>query len=114
MYRGVPTTTPVLARGPLPDSDCKKDRVTSHGAVAPEYAKNVPYANGGVPYFDTKIALATLTMTERTDSGAFTSTTGYYNQVTKQLNVSDWSTYATAAAVFGLAMHTIWRYGKEH
>lgn len=25
----------------------------------------------------------------------------------------DWSTYATAFAVFGLAMHMIWRYGKE-
>jgi sodium transport system permease protein len=25
----------------------------------------------------------------------------------------DWSTYATAVAVFGLAMHTIWRYGRE-
>jgi len=89
-------TVPTLANGTvLPDSDCKKDRVTSHGAVAPEYAKNVPYANDGTPYFRTKMALATLTLTERTDSGAFTSTTGYYNQVTKQLNVSDWSTYAT-------------------
>lgn len=91
-----PTTVPILAgRGALPDSDCRKDQVTSHGAVAPQYAANIPYANGGNPYFSSKIKLATLTLTERTDQGAVTSTTGYYDQVTKQLNVSDWSTYAT-------------------
>jgi outer membrane receptor protein involved in Fe transport len=91
-----PTTEPVLLGSvPLPGSDCKKNRVTSHGAVAPEYAENIPYANGGNPYFRSKIALATLTMTQRSDQGSFTSTTGYYNQVTKQLNVSDWATYAT-------------------
>jgi len=91
-----PTTQPVLmGTVSLPDSDCRKDKVTSHGAVAPEYAANIPYANNGNPYFDSKIALATLTLTQRSDQGSLTSTTGYYNQVTKQLNVSDWSTYAT-------------------
>jgi membrane protease YdiL (CAAX protease family) len=29
------------------------------------------------------------------------------------LNRFDWSTYAAAFGVFFLAMHTIWRYGKE-
>jgi len=91
-----PTTQPVLLGSiPLPDSDCRKDKVTSHGAVSPEYAANIPYSNGGNPYFDTEFALATLTLTQTSDQGNFTSTTGYYNQVTKQLNVSDWSTYAT-------------------
>lgn len=90
------TTQPVLlGRVPLPGADCEKNRVKSHGAVAPAYAQNFPYGNGGVPYFDSKFSLAALTLNQRLDDLTLTSTTGYYNQTVQQMSVSDWSPYAS-------------------
>ncbi|CAN7633881.1 TonB-dependent receptor [Phenylobacterium sp. LjRoot225] len=89
-------TQPVLAGVvPLPGADCKKDMVKSHGAVAPEFAANFPYANGGEPYFRSKFSLAALTFNKKLDRLTLTSTTGYYNQTVQQMNVSDWSPYAS-------------------
>ena len=89
-------TQPVLlGTVPLPGADCEKNQVKSHGSVAPEYAVNVPYANGGVPYLDSKFTLASLNLNWRFDALTLTSTTGYYDQTVQQLSVSDWSPYAT-------------------
>ena len=89
-------TQPVLlGTTPLPGADCKKDQVKSHGAVAPVYAVNFPYGNGGVPYFDSKFALASLDLNWKLDSLTLSSTTGYYDQTVQQMSVSDWSPYAT-------------------
>jgi iron complex outermembrane receptor protein len=89
-------TQPVLLGSvPIPGGDCDKNRVTSHGSVAPEYAVNFPYANGGVPYFDSDFKLASLRLNQRLDTFTLTSTTGYYDQTVQQMSVSDWSPYAT-------------------
>lgn len=89
-------TQPVLlGRVPLPGADCEKNEVKSHGSVAPEYAVNVPYANDGVPYLESRFALASLNLNKRFDALTLTSTTGYYDQTVQQLSVSDWSPYAT-------------------
>jgi len=89
-------TQPVLlGRIPLPGADCEKNQVKSHGSAAPEYAVNFPYGNGGVPYFDSKFALASLNLNWRLDALTLTSTTGYYDQTVQQMSVSDWSPYAT-------------------
>jgi outer membrane receptor protein involved in Fe transport len=90
------TTAPVL-RGtvPIPGGDCRKDRRKSHGAVAPEYAVNIPYANGGVPYFDSDFDFASLNLDKQWNALTLNATTGFYGQTVKQMNVSDWSPFAT-------------------
>ena len=89
-------TTPVIrATTPIPGGDCAKNRVKSHGSVAPEYAVNFPYGNGGVPYFDSKFTLTSLNLNWRLNAFMLTSTTGYYDQTVQQMSVSDWSTFAT-------------------
>ena len=89
-------TQPVLlGTVPLPGADCKKNQVKSHSAVAPVYAANVPYANGGKPYLDSRFTLASLNLNWRLDALTLTSTTGYYDQTVQQMSVSDWSPYAT-------------------
>jgi iron complex outermembrane receptor protein len=89
-------TQPVLlGTVPIPGGDCKKNMVKSHGSVAPEFAVNFPYGNGGVPYFRSKFSLASLTLNKRLDNLTLTSTTGYYNQTVKGMGTSDWSPFAT-------------------
>lgn len=79
----------------LPGADCEKNQVKSHGSVAPEYAVNAPYTNGGVPYLESRFALASLNLNKRFDTLTLSSTTGYYDQTVQQLSVSDWSPYAS-------------------
>ncbi len=89
-------TQPVLLGTiPLPNADCAKNQVKAHGSVAPEYAVNIPYSNGGVPYLDSKYVLSSLTLNKRFDAITLTSTTGYYDQTVQQMSVSDWSPYAS-------------------
>jgi len=89
-------TQPVLLGSvPLPGADCEKNMVKSHGSVAPEFAQNLPYGNGGVPYFKSKFSLASLTLNKTLDDLTLTSTTGYYNQTVQQMGVSDWSPFAS-------------------
>ena len=89
-------TQPVLSGSvPLPGADCERNQVKSHGAVAPQYAANIPYSNGGVPYLESDFALASLNLNARFDAITLTSTTGYYDQTVQQMSVSDWSPYAT-------------------
>ncbi len=89
-------TQPVLlGTTPLPGADCEKNMQKSQGSVAPIYAANVPYSNGGVPYFDSKFVLAALNINKRFDGFTLTSTTGYYDQSVQQMSVSDWSPYAS-------------------
>jgi iron complex outermembrane receptor protein len=85
----------LLGTVPLPGADCAKNQVKSHGAVAPEYAVNVPYANGGKPYLESRFTLASLNLNKRFDALTLSSTTGYYDQTVQQMSVSDWSPYAT-------------------
>ncbi|MCJ2181009.1 TonB-dependent receptor [Novosphingobium album (ex Hu et al. 2023)] len=80
---------------PLPGSDCYADRKTSHAGVPAVYAKNIPYANGGKPYSDRMFYFGVLDMTKTFDDLSLTSTTGYYNEDLKLMNVTDWSPYAT-------------------
>lgn len=89
-------TQPVI-RGtvPIPGGDCGKNQQTSHGAVAPVYAANIPYSNNGVPYFDSDFQFGSLTLTKKLEAYTLTSTTGYYDQTVQQMSVSDWSPYAT-------------------
>ncbi|HEY5755209.1 MAG TPA: TonB-dependent receptor [Steroidobacter sp.] len=89
------TTPVILGTRPIPGGDCRKDQTKSHGAVAPIYAANVPYSNGGVPYLDSRFTLASLNLNKSFDSLSLTSTTGYYDQTVQQMSVSDWSPYAT-------------------
>ncbi len=91
-----PTTSPVfLGTRPLPDSDCKKNRETTVGSVPAQYRVNAPYTRNGDPYYSAKIALLALTMKKDFDVGSITSTTGYYDQITQQLNSADQTSYAT-------------------
>jgi outer membrane receptor protein involved in Fe transport len=73
---------------PSPGSDCEKNQVTSNGAVPAEYARGIPYSNGGVPYFRSDFSLISLTLEKRFDHITVTSTTGSYNQMLKQLGTT--------------------------
>jgi iron complex outermembrane receptor protein len=92
---GGQTTPLLLASIPIPGADCQKNMVRSVGDVAPQYAVNFPNANGGVPYFRSRFALASLTMKKDFDDVSLTSTTGFYAQKVTALSISDWSPYAT-------------------
>lgn len=91
----------------LPGADCKRNRRKSHGSVAAEYAMNFPYANGGKPYFDSTLDLASLTFDKRFDAFALRATTGYYDQTVQQMSVSDWSPYASIFAA-SRERYTLW------
>jgi outer membrane receptor protein involved in Fe transport len=92
------TNPVILGAVPLPGADCKKDQQKATGSVAPIYAANIPYANGGVPYLDSKFTLASLNLNQKLGAFTLTSTTGYYDQTVQQMSVSDWSPYATIFA----------------
>ena len=89
----VPTTP---ASGvPLNQSDCQKNMRDAISSLSPTYAANFPYANGGVPYFESDFTLASLALDKKFDAVTLNSTTGYYQQTVTQASVSDWSQYAT-------------------
>lgn len=92
---GGQTTPLLLAAIPIPGADCEKNMVRSIGDVAPIYTVNFPNANGGVPYFRSRFALASLTLKKELDHVSLTSTTGFYTQKVTALSVSDWAPYAT-------------------
>lgn len=79
-----PTTVPTTGGVPIPFADCKADRVKADSALAPEYAGNYPYANGGVPYLDSTFVFGALNLKKDFGNLSLASTTGYYYQ-----NVSD-------------------------
>ncbi len=89
-------TQPTLVGGvPLPGADCSRNQQKATGSVAPVYALNTPYSNGGVPYLDSRYTLTSLNLNQRFSALTLTSTTGYYDQSVQQMSVSDWSPYAT-------------------
>jgi outer membrane receptor protein involved in Fe transport len=85
----------LLGSVPLPGADCNKDMVKSHSAVAQAYTVNFPYAGDGNPYLHSKLGLVGLNLNKKFDRFTLASTTGYYSQRVLQLNVSDWSPYAS-------------------
>lgn len=88
-------TQPVIAGVvPLPYSDCKKDRVKAQAAVPAVYAANIPYSNGGKPFLESRIALASLALERQFDDFTLNSTTGYFHQVMKTMYTTDWSPYS--------------------
>jgi len=94
------TTSPVLAgRIPLPGADCALNQQKSQGGVAPQYVANIPYTNGGIPYARSNIWLGSLTLEKQFEKVGLTSTTGYYDQKTQQLNGFDWTPYSSIWAV---------------
>jgi iron complex outermembrane receptor protein len=98
-YCIAPTVTPVaLGRFPLPGSDCKANRVTSHGGVPAEYAKNIRLANGGKPYLDKMFYFGALELNKSFGNVDLVSTTGYYHEDIKLMNTTDWSPYASVWA----------------
>ncbi len=88
----------LLGTNPLPGADCYADRRTSHAGVPAVYAANHPYANGGKPYNDKIFYFGVLDMTKSFDNFELVSTTGYYDEDFKLMNVTDWSPYATVWA----------------
>lgn len=88
------TKTPVtLGTIPLPGADCQRNRVRNVSALAPELAVNYPYGNGGVPYYDSNILLASLTLNKDFENITLTSTTGYYDQEVSDADSYDWTPY---------------------
>lgn len=101
-------TQPVLVGVlPLPGADCAKNMVKSESAPAAQYTANTPYTNGGVPYFWSQFALASLTLNKELDNLTLTSTTGYYHQTVETMYTSDWSPYASIWAASKESYHLI-------
>lgn len=89
------TTQPVVAGGiPLLQSDCKKDRRKADAQVPAQYAANIPYSNGGKPFFRSQLALASLSLEKQFDHLTLDSTTGYYRQVMKTMYTTTWNEYS--------------------
>lgn len=78
----------------LPYADCRKNRKKAQAAVPEAYARNIPYANGGKPYMDSKITMASLSLSKQFEKFTLDATTGYFNQVLKSMYTTDWSSYS--------------------
>lgn len=92
---------PVLLGGTipsLPGADCFANRKTSHAGVPAIYAQNARFANGGKPYNDRFFYFGALELNKSFDKLKLVSTTGYYDESFKLMNVTDWSPYATVWA----------------
>lgn len=88
------TVPTIFGTTPIPNADCKKDRVKSEGSLAPEYIKDYPFGNNGKPYFDSEGLLVALTMSKEFGDISLTSTTGYYTQDFSGTNNADYTSFA--------------------
>ena len=89
------TTVPTSAGGiVMPNADCRKDRVLAISSLAPEFAVNYPYANGGVPRQVARFFLGSLNMDKSFGDVTLSSTTGFYRQTTTGSGIGDWSPFA--------------------
>lgn len=79
---------------PLLQSDCKKDRQKADAQVPEKYAANIPFSNGGKPFFESRLALASLSLEKQFDAVTLNSTSGYYHQVMKTMYTTTWSEYS--------------------
>lgn len=84
----------IVAAIPLLQSDCSMDRVKADAQVPAVYAANIPYANGGKPYLNSRIALASLSLEKQFGNVTLNSTTGYFRQVLKAMYTANWSEYS--------------------
>lgn len=78
----------------LPNADCSKNQKKAQAAVPATYAANIPYSNGGKPFLDSTITLASLTLQKQFDNFSIDATTGYYNQIVESMYTTDWSSYS--------------------
>ncbi len=85
---------PTMLGAPLPGADCKKDQKKAESSLATQYAVNWPRGNGGVPYYESKFWLSSLTLNKSFDDITLTSTTGYYDQTIAGGNTADFSPFA--------------------
>ena len=91
----VGNVVPVVLGVRLPEINCQKNMTLAISGLAPEFAANFPYGNGGKPYQDMNLTLASATLNERLDDVTLTSTTGFYDQSISDSGTYDWSPYAT-------------------
>jgi outer membrane receptor protein involved in Fe transport len=78
----------------MPGADCDANQVKSAGALAPKYAANYPFGNGGKPYLWSDLGLASLTLDKKFNDFSVVSTTGYYDQFHRAAEIGDTSPYA--------------------
>jgi iron complex outermembrane receptor protein len=91
----VGNVVPVVLGVRLPEINCQKNMTVAISGLAPEFAANFPYGNGGKPYQDMNLALASATLNERLSDVTLTSTTGFYDQSISDSGTYDWSPFAT-------------------
>lgn len=78
----------------MPGADCNKDMVVAFSSLAPEYAVNYPYANGGIPRQVARFFLGSLNLEKTFGDVTLASTTGYYRQTTTGSATGDWGPFA--------------------
>jgi outer membrane receptor protein involved in Fe transport len=78
-----------------PGRPCNLNSETRSVAGLPAiFAQNYPYANGGIPFYESKNYLASLVLNKKFDWGDVTSTTGYVQEIVSDAAVDDDSRYA--------------------
>ncbi|MFT4265611.1 MAG: TonB-dependent receptor [Xenophilus sp.] len=87
-------TVPSISGIVMPQADCSKNRRKAEGGLAPEYAVNWPYGNGGVPDYESTFFLGALNLTKEFERHTFVSTTGFYDQEITGSNNADYTEYA--------------------
>lgn len=92
-------TVPLILGVPQTQADCKANKVIARTAYPAILAVNYPYANGGVPYIQSDIDFAALTLDKSFDDFSLTSTTGYYEQDHQGAYNADRSQYVQIFAV---------------
>lgn len=87
--------TPTVLGVPIPEINCQKNQALAISGLAAVFAGNFPYGNGGKPFQDMNLTLASLTLNERLNDLTLTSTTGFYDQSISDAGTYDWSPFAT-------------------
>jgi iron complex outermembrane recepter protein len=79
-----------------PYGNCDRNRMATAGsALPPQFAVNLPYANGGVPYQLAQDVVSSLNLNKRFENFSLASTTGAYWYTVQDANAADNSSYTT-------------------
>jgi outer membrane receptor protein involved in Fe transport len=95
---------------PDDNTDCDINMVRTVSDFPAILAVNYPYANGGVPYANSDLGLASLVLDKKFGDISVTSTSGYYDQAHKGSFTGDFSQYAQ---IYGVEAERFRQFNEE-
>ena len=94
-----PSGVPTQLGHPMPGASCEKNMTSAASALAPQFAVNYPYANGGVPYALSHLGLYSLELNKTLGKINITSNSGFYAQLVQGAHNGDFSPFVRIFSV---------------